>query len=290
MFPSGEAPICYLFDNGSLRAESTRSLRALAVALEARLKAPVRAVSLLHSSNVPAAQLDGTPARLLEPALREHLATHPHRPAVALPLFFGPSGALTDYLPARLAALRTAFPKARLAQARWLVDPPDDDAPEIVRILVRRVQRLVLEQRIRVPKVVLVDHGTPQRAVTAVRDHLGEKLAEALGSTVSTVAVASMERRAGPEFNFNEPVLERCLGTPPFHQGDVVVLLQFLSPGRHAGPGGDIARICRAAEIEAANKGADLRTFMTEPIANDPELLDVLTRRFTAAMAELNVR
>jgi hypothetical protein len=93
---------CFLFDNGSLRAESTRSLRSLAARLAARLGHPVQAVSLLHSTRVPAAELDGVPTYLLEPALDAWFATAPQGQALLLPLFFGPSGALADYVPERL--------------------------------------------------------------------------------------------------------------------------------------------------------------------------------------------
>ncbi|TAG25735.1 MAG: cobalamin biosynthesis protein CbiX, partial [Verrucomicrobia bacterium] len=48
---------CFLFDNGSFRADSTRSLRGVAARLAERLGHPVRAVSLLHSTRVPAAEL-----------------------------------------------------------------------------------------------------------------------------------------------------------------------------------------------------------------------------------------
>ena len=99
-------PTCFLFDNGSLRAASTLNLRVVAKALEAEIGAPVKAVSLLHSSGVDAAELGGVRAELLEPALQEWLAAGAEREAVVLPFFFGPSGALTEYLPERLAAVR----------------------------------------------------------------------------------------------------------------------------------------------------------------------------------------
>ena len=50
-------------------------------------------------------------------------------------------------------------------------------------------------------------------------------------------------------------------------EGEVVVALQFLSPGRHAGPGGDVAEICTEAEATAKAAGKILSTAMTAPIA-----------------------
>jgi hypothetical protein len=125
-----------------------------------------------------------------------------------------------------------------------------------------------------------VDHGSPQAAVAAVRDLLGRQLRAVLGDEAEAVAVASMERREGDAYAFNEPLLATALRTPPFDRGEVVVALQFLSPGRHAGPGGDIATICAAAEAGQT----ELRTQMTEPIATDARLVELLAERLAQAV------
>ena len=57
--------------------------------------------------------------------------------------------------------------------------------------------------------------------------------------------------------------------------GSVVVCQFFLSPGRHAGPNGDVASICRKAE--EARPG--LRTFITKPLGDHPLILDLLAER-----------
>lgn len=273
---------CFLFDNGSFRADSTRSLRSLAARLEVRLGHPVRAVSLLHSTRVPATELDGEPAQLLEPALDTWFGTEPNGRALLAPLFFGPSGALVDYVPERLAALATRHQAARAVLAEALV-LPDEEPEELIAILADRVRATLAEKGWVRPRVALCDHGTPLPAVSAVRDRLAEGLARVLGDEVAGVAACSMERREGPEFAFNEPLLETLLATPPFDAGDVVVALQFLSPGRHAGPGGDVAEICVRAE--AARSG--LRTAMTVPIADDERLVEVLARRIEKAAGRL---
>lgn len=274
--------VCFLFDNGSFRPDATRYLRRLAGRVEARVGATVRAVSLLHSTRIAAEELDGVPAELLEPAVDGWLRENPEGRAVLLPLFFGPSGALTDYVPERMASLRARHPGGRLVLAEPLV-LADEKPAELVEIFADKARSAAAGRGWARPKVVLCDHGTPQRAVTAVRDRLGAMLAERLREEADMVAVASMERREGDEFAFNEPLLATRLATPPFDAGEVVVLLQFLSPGRHAGPGGDIAEICAAAE--AARPG--LRTEMSAPIADDPRLVEVLARRFAAARARL---
>ena len=122
-----KSPVCFLFDNGSLRPTSTLSLRATARQLAVELGIEVRAVSLLHSSAVNPVEVGGKPAQLLEPALEAFLEENPTADVVALPLFFGPSAALTDYVPGRLAMLSGKFPQARLRLARWLVDPIETD-------------------------------------------------------------------------------------------------------------------------------------------------------------------
>ena len=273
---------CFLFDNGSFRADSTKSLRRLAARLAARLGHPVRAVSLLHSTRVPAEELDGVPTQLLEPALDAWFTGRPRGRALLLPLFFGPSGAITDYVPERLASLRARHPEARAALAEPLVIEGEEPV-ELSEALADRVRATARERGWRAPKVVLCDHGSPQRAVTAVRDRLAAGLARALRGEAEAVAAASMERREGEEYAFNEPLLARRLAAAPFDAGEVVVALQFLSPGRHAGPGGDVAGICAEAEQAARAAGRSLRTAMTATLADDPRVDTVLARRAVPA-------
>jgi sirohydrochlorin ferrochelatase len=266
-------PICFLFDNGSLRAAATLSLRRIANWLRARLDgADVRAVSLLHSSTIDAAELGGERAELLEPALTA-AAARGENDFVLLPLFFGPSAAVTDYVPERLQALRKKFPDLRVRMARWLVDVDAADDTRVADILAAGVRRAAAGAGWSRPKVALVDHGSPQRGVAAVRDFLGGQLRRQLGSEV---AVASMERRPEPEFAFTEPLLAGLLRDKNFGQGEVVVALQFLSPGRHAGPGGGIAGICAGAM--RAQPG--LRIVPTGLVGEDERLADVLAERY----------
>ena len=70
-------------------------------------------------------------------------------------------------------------------------------------------------------------------------------------------------------------MLADALRTPPWDAGDVVVALQFLFPGRHAGEGGDVARLC--SEAESVRPG--LRTRRTATVAGHPVFLDLLERR-----------
>jgi len=248
-------------------------------ALARQIPARVEAVSLLHSSAVPESELDGQKARLLEPALDAHWSAGGGE-VILLPLFFGPSAALTEYVPARLAALKTRWPEGRARLARPLVDPAAVDDRRLAAALADAVRAVVRRERLDRPAVVLVDHGTPQPAVTAVREFLGGQLRRELHAEAAAVGTASMERREGEAYAFNEPLLARALRTPPFSTGDVVVALQFLSPGRHAGPGGDIATICEEARAESPA----LRTHMTEPLGAHPAVVEVLAERYREAL------
>jgi len=126
-----------------------------------------------------------------------------------------------------------------------------------------------------------VDHGSPAQAVTAVRNELAGQLAGLLGPAY-TVAPCSMERREGAAYDFCEPLLAGLLRQPGWHAGEGTVAMQFLLPGRHAGPDGDVAEICRAAET--ASDGT-LHTAMTALVGTHPLLVDILADRWRAAIS-----
>lgn len=266
------APLTLLMDNGSLEPAATLGLRQLAAQLGTRLGTRVEPVSLLHSSAVPAEKIGGIPAEILEPALERRLAAGQHD-ILIVPLFFGPSGALTDYLPKRIAHLRGKNPALTVRVAAPLFMAGDD---RLARILADQVRALGPASR----RVTLVDHGSPAKAVTEVRNELACQLAGQLGADW-TVAPSSMERREGAAYDFCEPLLEHLLRSPGWNAGEVIVAMQFLLPGRHAGPAGDVAEICRSAE--AAGDGA-LRTTMTGLVAEHPLLVDILADRWRAAV------
>ncbi len=262
----------FLTDNGSLRPAATLRLRRLAAALSRTTGRRVEPVSLLHSHKVPAEYLEGRPAEILEPALRER-AKRGERNFLVTPLFFGLSRALTDYLPKRVAHLRNEFGELNVDVAPPLVDPEPPEDLRVARILIDGV--LAVRETGERQAVILVDHGSPEPKVTAVRNLVASRLREGLGNRVERVEAASMERREGPEYAFNEPLLENLLGRPGFDRGRVIVAMMFLLPGRHAGPDGDVARICRRAE--AAHPG--LETVMTSLVGEHEGLLEILADR-----------
>jgi hypothetical protein len=270
-----------LADNGSLEPAATLSLRAIAAGLGDALSQKVVPVSLLHSNAVPAAQLNGQPAELLADALAARLQAD-ESDFLVVPLFFGPSGALTDFLPTRFAALKAKFPQLRVRVAPSLVDVGAAHDGRMAAILEENVRAKIAEVFSR-PAVILVDHGSPARAVTEVRDHLARQLRSRLGPAVRDVLAASMERRPEPEYAFNEPLLEHAFDRAGFDAGPVIVAMLFLSPGRHAGPGGDIARICAAAQ----QRHPELRIVMTELVGRHPRLIPILVDRVRTGLTSL---
>ncbi len=267
----------FLVDNGSLRPQATHSLRRVAAALSETLGETVQAASLLHSNKIPAEEVDGIPAITLGPAA-ERSAEAGATEIIVLPFFFGPSKALTGYLPERMAALQARFLNVSVRVAQPLVDELGNNDLRLAQLLADNVRAQLPGQG--AAKVALVDHGSPIPDVTAVRNRLAGQLSVLLGDDVRCVAAASMERRDGDEYRFNEPLLERLLDTPEFSSGHVVLAMLFLSPGRHAGEGGDIAEICAAAE----QRHPGLRVRPTALVGEHPAIVDILATRLRQAL------
>ncbi len=258
-----------LVDNGSLSPAATLQLRAVAKAMGKIIGVEVTPVSLLHSSGVSTPAIGDIAAEILEPALELRLMQG-KTDFIIVPLFFGASRALTAYIPERVAHLRKVFPDLNIKLAPVLFQKGDD---RLARILADQV-RAVLREDTR--RVALLDHGSPLRAVTDVRNQLAEQLQGILGPKFTVVA-ASMERREGTDYDFCEPTLANLLRKPEWNTGDVIVAMQFLLPGRHAGSGGDVADICN--EAEAASEGK-LRAHLTGLVAEHPLLAQILADRW----------
>jgi sirohydrochlorin ferrochelatase len=267
-------PLVLLVDNGSLAPAATLSLRTLAAQLTAAVGREIHPVSLLHSSAVDPALLEGSPAEILEPALR-WLASEGRTNIIVLPLFLGPSAALTEYLPERIRHLRQTWPTLQVRVAPCLVNARDPSDHRVAAMLVDNIQAVAKARGWAHPAVAVVDHGSPQRAVTAVRDLVAKQVETLLGGQTRRVTACSMERRPGPAYDFNEPLLAKLLDESEFSTGKVIIARLFLQPGRHAGPDGDIEQIARAAEV----RHSGLRLALTEPLASHPGLIPLLAER-----------
>ncbi|MEM8489822.1 MAG: cobalamin biosynthesis protein CbiX [Pseudomonadota bacterium] len=233
----------FLVDNGSLRPQAVLALRAVATKLAEQTGLVVEAVSLLHSSKIPPQKLEGAPASIVEERLAECTGAGELN-ILILPMFLGPSLAIEELLFRLIRDAQLTTPQLKVRVAPPLAGN-DAECPDIrlARILADHVQKTVERDRLSKPVVALVDHGTPHRPVNRLRNAVARQLDGLLEAEVSEVIACSMERRDGDEFSFNEPLLE-SIGGGSLSNKQCVAAMFFLLPGRHAGPGGDVAEIC----------------------------------------------
>lgn len=269
-------PTVFLIDNGSLRPQATVALRLLAQALARRSAMPVEAVSLLHSHKIGADKLNGVPANIVKRRLRELLAAGQHD-FICLPLFLGPSLAIADYLPQVVNELSGEHPELKVRIASVLagedLDAPD---PRLAQMLADQIRALQASPD---TKLALVDHGTPIIEVNRVRNAVAQQLACELGVTV--VLPCSMERREGKAYAFNDPLLEKLGSIDDFVGGRLILAMFFLLPGRHAGEGGDVAKICEGLIAE----GTFEEIQNTPLLGEHPMLIEILEDRLREVMS-----
>jgi sirohydrochlorin ferrochelatase len=223
-----------LVDNGSLEPASTLNLRRVAAALAAAAGRSVVPVSWKHSDRIPAERLDGRLASTLAPFIREQFARG-QRAFHLVPFFISPQGAIGSALRRDLEHLQ-----AELGSFTFTFGSGLADAGVIPRILAARVRETAQAASLVSPPVILVDHGGPSPSSAALRDRLAAAVATELGPDFPPPVAASME-------GDHPPLLADVLAQSGHAGRDVIVALLFLSPGRHAGPGGDIAEICSAS-------------------------------------------
>ncbi|MCC7279536.1 MAG: cobalamin biosynthesis protein CbiX [Chromatiaceae bacterium] len=264
-----------LLDNGSRRPQSTLALRDLAARLAARLRQPVQPVSLAHSDLISADKLAGQPAITLETRLLDRLRQGVQR-FLVIPLFFGPSGALTEAIPALAARLRADAGPLDVRLAAPLCPLPQGE-PRLTAILLDRIATAARETQFQPRRLVLVDHGSPRPEVNAARRWVAADLRSRLAAGIQ-VEEAAMERRAGPQYDFNGELLLEVLRrlARADSQGPVFVAPLFLFAGRHAGPGGDLDEIAGAVKVEYPA----LRIALTGLVGDHPALLDILASRY----------
>lgn len=273
-----------LVDNGSRRADATLALRRLNAALEQRLGLPIHPVSLLHSSKVPVEALGGRPADILEGFLTRK-AAEGHSDFLAVPLFFGPSRALTKLIPETAAKVSEAGYQVQVAVADELCPLPGGE-PRLAAILDRAIRTAMRRlsqatEKKQVPHALVVDHGSPIPEVTAIRRWLTAEL-QTLADGDYRIGEAAMERRPGPEYAFNGDLLEEALARIGYAepQAQVVVGMQFIGPGRHAGKNGDVESICQ----EAQGQFPGLEISISGLVGEDEALLDILSDRAKTAL------
>jgi sirohydrochlorin ferrochelatase len=251
-----------LVDNGSYEPAATLALRDLAEVVNAGRKDKVLPVSVMHSDKVDPALLGGRPAVIFEQAVRQAEADGVEE-LVVLPLFIGPSRALTDYLPKVFADAQPGEMKLSIRQPLF-----GDDGAELIGMLADNLRETGWTKGS--GTVLLCDHGSPIPEVTACRNALAKDLREHFRLQSDELIACSMERREGAEYDFNEPLLEDALQSA---KGDAVILMLFLLPGRHAGPDGDVATIAKE------HAPAGLRWKLSPLLGDNPFLASLLEKR-----------
>jgi sirohydrochlorin ferrochelatase len=261
-----------LIDNGSLESAAHEGLRAAARAIGGLVPADVEAVSWKHSSRIDAAALRGGAAATLVPWVRAQLAAG-EREFVFVPFFISPQGAIGSALRADLEALRAEAGPFEYSFAEGL-----GDGAALGTIVADRVRETAAALGLQRLAVVVVDHGGPSRTSADVRNRVTDAVRSALGETAASVTAASMESPVGPGFEFNRPLLAAALAVQG--HGDVVIAPLFLLPGRHAGPGGDLETIVRAAESLTPG----LHCHFTALVGSHPAAIEALASSLARAL------
>ena len=275
-----------LFDNGSFRPDSTFALRKIAKKLEKQLGTRVEGVSLLHSHKIDAEKLNGEPATIIRRRFKIGI-TNGERHFICLPLFLGPSLAITEYLMELIEEAKLLCPEIEILVAPplagWDVNHPDH---RLARILADQVKLTLKHNKLSdKTNLVLVDHGSPIEKLSILRNTVTNQLKELLGDSVSTATACSMERREGDAYAFNDPLLE----TISFEKTSIgksleslVVAMFFLLPGRHAGEGGDVDEI-----LQGLVDDAEIKNFIkTDLIAYHPLIYSILEDRVKSVLED----
>lgn len=265
--------VILLVDNGSTRAQATLALRDIATQLSERTGQTIHPVSLQHADQIPAAQLGGQPAQVLHAFLAQQLRQG-ERTFIVLPLFFGISKAITSFIPAQTALLTQQFGRFELHVAPVIYPLPEGE-PLLTQIIHEHSTAGGTQFQAARQALILVDHGSPSPAVTAVRQHIAATLQRRLPAHCQ-LSQAVMERRTAKEYDFNGVLLSDHLASlaQSGYQNIIVALLFFL-PGRHAGSGGDIETICAAAK----QTYPQLNIAVTPLISAHPNLVSILATR-----------
>lgn len=256
-----------LVDNGSLEAATTLSLRRLSKEVGKIIGHEVYPVSVLHSQKVASELLENKPAQIFSEAIQQG-GRDGIKKIIVLPLFIGPSLAITEFIPAQFQLHATKDMQMMVANTLYGNDG------ELCDILIDNLKATSWQKD--KSTVLLCDHGTPIIEVNQVRNLLAEEIRKKLGLDSHQLIACSMERREGDQYAFNEPLLESALSRVSAH---AIVLMQFLLPGRHAGTGGDVAEICE----KHVPKGINWE--LSPLIGTHPNLPRLLARRFSELKA-----
>jgi sirohydrochlorin ferrochelatase len=248
-----------LVDNGSYEPMATLALRGLALEVGKLIGQEVRPVSTMHSTKIDPTLLGGVPAVIFEGAVQQAKLDGIDE-IVVIPLFIGPSRAITEYLPKVFADAQPGAMKLSMRDPLF--------GPELISMLIDNLKSTGWTKGS--GTVYLCDHGSPIPEVTRCRNFFASVIRTRLGLKDDELIACSMERREGAEYDFNKPLLQDALQQA---KGEAVILMLFLLPGRHAGEDGDVATIAQAHAPEG------LRWTLSPLLGKHPALPALLFNR-----------
>ena len=270
-------PTIMLVDNGSVKANATLQLRSISKSLSEYSGLTIHPVSLQHADKVPAEELNQKPADIFSTFMSSQL-TKGETDFIVLPLFFGPSKAISSAIPEQVQQLKEKFGDFNLHVADTIYPLPAAEI-KLIELLASLTLDCIHTTEFKNPRCVLVDHGSPSPAVTKVREHI----TQALQATLPDISIdqAVMERRSGKEYDFNGQLLEDWLKSQAeAGTNEIIVIQLFFLPGRHAGPGGDIEQIC----VKALNECPGTRIVATALVSEHPLILEILRDRLISVL------
>ena len=270
-------PTIMLVDNGSVRANATLQLRSISEALSEYSGLIIHPVSLQHADKISAEELNQKPANIFSTFMSSQL-TKGETDFIVLPLFFGPSKAISSAIPEQVQQLKQKFGDFNLHVADTIYPLPAAEI-KLIELLASLTLDCTHTTEFKNPRCVLVDHGSPSPAVTKVREHI----TQALQATLPDISIdqAVMERRSGKEYDFNGQLLEDWLKSQAeAGTNEIIVIQLFFLPGRHAGPGGDIEQIC----VKALTENPGTRIVATALVSEHPLILEILRDRLISVL------
>jgi len=273
-------PDILLVDNGSIKPAATLRLRLLSEQLTQLCRLTVLPVSLAHADKIDPADIEGSPAHIFSEFMASRLQQG-QRDFIVLPLFFGPSKAISSAIPEQVQQLKEKFGDFNLHIADTVYPLPAAEI-KLIELLASLTLDCIHTTEFKKPRCVLVDHGSPSPAVTVIREHI----TQALQGTLPDISIdqAVMERRSGKEYDFNGQLLEDWLKVQTEAGANEIIVIQlFFLPGRHAGPGGDIEQIC----VKALTENPNTRIVATALVSEHPLILEILRDRLISTLKSI---
>ena len=179
-------------------------MKNVAIELEKITGFSVMPCGIMHSHKVDTSKLQGQPGMSLESFFLSKEAEVAKKLSF-VPMFIGPSLAITDWLPEKLTEWSQNGNERKFSIADCIYKKKDD---RIAKALTEYVVDLIPQFIPVKPFLILVDHGTPILEVNLVREEIGYLLEKKLANQISGFSTACMERREGTQYDFNDPLLE----------------------------------------------------------------------------------